>query len=199
MTLTPRFPKLSGMTLILAGPLVAMSWHIFEVYSTDILPVRVFLAVSFDLIIIGMYRYLTDEKVSGDETAYRVLWIAIGVVAVFQIYVNITVYLNSGKMKLFDSIMLGGIFPTLVNLVAFVDARRNNKVIKAEEKQARKIEKLTTPRTVTPTETAIEELRGRSLSRDEAKSWLNQGYAVQQLRRASNWRSIQRWAENGQI
>ncbi len=194
----PRLPKISGMTLILAGPLVAMSWHIFEVYSTDIFPVRVFLAVSFDLIIIGMYRYLTDDNLKKDTIAYSVLWTAIGVVAMFQIYVNITVYMNSGKMTLADSIALGGIFPTLVNLVAFVDARRNHKIEDNEKKKSDRIARQSVPKSAVPAD-AIEDLRGKKLTRDDAREWLAKGYQVQQLRRASNWRSIQRWADHGEI
>lgn len=178
---------------MISAPLLVMSFHIYEIYQSDHWLVRIMLAIGFDLIVIALYRYLDDRSIKRDVWAYRVLWTAIMLVAVFQMIVNIYAYWSVDGMVL--AIVKGGVFPLLVNMVAFVDARKTNYEVQVEERQqARQNAQhlvLAANRYNVP---ADESFRGVNVSKGEFEAFLKAGKKLEEFRLASNWKSLKRWS-----
>jgi uncharacterized BrkB/YihY/UPF0761 family membrane protein len=188
-----KLPKLSGMTLVISAPLLVMSFHIYEIYQSDHWLVRIMLAIGFDLIVIALYRYLDNRSIKRDVWAYRVLWSAILLVAVFQMIVNIYAYWFVDGAVL--AVVKGGIFPLLVNMVAFVDARKVNYEIQIEERiQARQNAQNSPSSVLRFRLPADETFRQVNLTKAEFESLIKAGRHLDELRLARNWKSLKRWS-----
>lgn len=193
-SLLNRMPRISGMTMIISSPLVVMSYHIYAIYSTDHEIIRLSLAIGFDLIVIALYRYLNNKYIKKDALAYGVLWGAIGIMAAFQAFVNVYAYLAIDGFLL--ALFKGGIFPTLVNMLAFVDSRMTNKTDDAVSKQTERLQR----QQIQPIAEikyklpADESFRRKLITRSEFEDLISSGKKIEELRLASNWKSIKRWS-----
>jgi hypothetical protein len=112
--------------LVLA-PMVPMVVHIytfFEAYDHWIIAGAV--AITFDVTIFMLFRFLRTKEVRTDKIAYRVVWLGIIIMSLFQLYVNIRVYWHHQPGA--DAVVMGAIFPVMFGFLSFISARMELKV-----------------------------------------------------------------------
>jgi len=112
--------------LVLA-PMVPMVVHIYTFFAAyDHWLIAGAVAITFDLTIFMLFRFLRTKEVKTDRIAYRSVWIGIILMSLFQLYVNIRVYWSVQPGA--DAVAMGAIFPVMFGFLSFISARMELKV-----------------------------------------------------------------------
>lgn len=127
-----KLPKLpfSSLNLLLIAPMAVMAVHLADYYQTDNIIVRWTLAISFDLIAVVLFNYLTNGKQMRKSPRFKKgVLTGITLVLVYQLFINIRAYWMTDGI---EAILKGGIFPVLVAVLAYLAAIHSD-IIQAEE------------------------------------------------------------------
>jgi uncharacterized membrane protein len=128
--------------LVLA-PMLPMVVHIYSFFAAyDHWLIAGAVAVTFDVTIFMLFRFLRTKEVRTDKIAYRAVWLGIIIMSLFQLYVNIRVYWESQPGA--DAVVMGAIFPVMFGFLSFISARMELKVesyrMKSEKAKVKRIE-----------------------------------------------------------
>ncbi len=112
--------------LVLA-PMVPMVVHIYTFFNAyDHWLIAGAVAITFDVTIFMLFRYLRTKEVRTDKIALRSVWIGIIIMTLFQLYVNIRVYWQVDPGA--DAVAMGTIFPAMFGFLSFISSRMEQKV-----------------------------------------------------------------------
>lgn len=189
-----------GINLLILVPLLVMSYHIWEFFSTVPALFRVGLAVSFDLLVIVVFQQLKDRHIQANDHARRVTWATLYIMIGFQLYVNIWAFWELDPAR---AVASGVIFPLIVGMISYINMLRDQ-AIQAERRQQQA--RAETEQKVLGAESAAElalladqrPFEGQKVD----KALVIKAYAedptelsMQRFAGAKNWRSVKRWWE----
>lgn len=133
-----QIPKtLHNINYLVAVPLIVMSYHIYNFYETEPMPVRIALALSFDLMVVVCFYLLKDPVIAKLKHAKKATWSALLVLISFQLYVNIWAYWD---LHWFRAIISGSILPVSVAFITYISMLREQQHDIVEAKEIRKKE-----------------------------------------------------------
>lgn len=199
---------MTGISALVAIPLIVMSYHVFQFFESDPLIVRIGLALSFDILIVVLFMLINDDLIRKNARAILTCWICIGVLIVFQLYVNIWVYWQ--EVGMVRAIISGAIFPLLVAPISYLASLRKVEEQKEEEREERRAareaekqekamrrsdrrnEAVLTQRPAEAKQAAAVPAagwKGRTVPREIVEA----ADDIETFRGARNWRSVKRW------
>jgi hypothetical protein len=187
--------SISGMTLLIAIPLIVMSWHVFTFFESDPLIVRVGLAISFDILIVVLFVLLNDDLIRANQTATRITWLCIAVLISFQLYVNVWVYWQ--HVTPVRAIVSGMIFPLIVAPISYLASLRKKQEAVLEQREEKRKQREEIKQEIkeviasgSPDPDAFE---GQLISKDQVELARKNGTSIETFKKARNWKSVKRW------
>lgn len=191
--------KISNLNYIIAVPLVVMSYHIFHFYETEPWPIRLGLAISFDLMVVLVFYLLKDEYINRVKRARQVTWATLMVLIGFQLYVNIWAY---WELSLFRALVSGGIFPLTVGLITYIGMVREQQaeMDRAQENKKKKalnsLAKAETPEEITKI-ASERPYRDKRVDKADVITAYERNPAIDETRElflgSTNMKSVDRW------
>lgn len=189
-----------GINVLILVPLLVMSYHIWEFFSTVPPVFRIGLAVSFDLLVIVVFQQLKDRYIQASDHARRVTWATLYVMIGFQLYVNIWAFWHLAPAR---AVASGVIFPLIVGLISYINMLRDQ-AIQEERRQlaAREETEQKVLGAESPAELALLSEQRPFEGEKVDKALVIKAYAedqselsMQRFAGAKNWRSVKRWWE----
>ena len=195
----PQNPlKISTVNWLVAVPLLVMSYHIYTFYDSEPLPLRIALAISFDLLVISVFYFLKDEYIRRSKRAMQTTWAALYVLIGFQLYVNVWAYWD---LSLVRALVSGAIFPLTVGLISYISMLREEQIEDEKQKQqARKeaVKKIQSADTEADWQImAVEQpFKDMKITKQQVVNAFAQDpgeVSRDRFSGARNWRSVKRW------
>lgn len=183
--------NVSPMNLLIAIPLVVMSWHVFTFFESDPLIVRIGLAVSFDILIVVLFVLLNDDLIRANKQATRITWLCIAVLIGFQLYVNVWVYWQ--EVTPVRALVSGMIFPLIVAPMSYLASLRKKQEAVVELKQEKKKERQELKAVIASGYPDPEQFEGKLITKDQVKLARQNGTSIETFKKARNWKSVKRW------
>lgn len=180
--ISSRVNPVSALAIV---PLVVMSWHVFEFYDSDPLPVRIGLALSFDLLLVVLFVLMTDEHIKRSAKARATAWLCVGVLITFQLYVNVWTYWQVVEPA--RAVVSGTIFPLLVGAISWLASLRQMEINRVAARKPR-------PEVSGRPQSKPVDFVGVLATRDMVHAHLASGGELDDFRRSRNWKSVKRWA-----
>lgn len=182
--------RANGLTLLVAVPLIVMSYHVYQFFETDPFIVRIGLAISFDILIVVLFFLINDDLIKKNKQAIRTCWICISVLIGFQLYVNTWVYW--GDVSAVRALVSGAIFPLLVAPISYIASLRKSEEMKVEKRQRQRTHKAALPK-IKNVEPAPDQIwKDQNVPRELVEA----SASIEPFRGARNWRSVKRWHKN---
>lgn len=198
--------SVTGISALVAIPLIVMSYHVFQFFESDPLIVRIGLAVSFDILIVVLFYLINDDLIRKNARAIATCWVCIAVLIIFQLYVNIWVYWQ--EVTPVRAIISGAIFPLLVAPISYLSSLRKAEEEKEAEKEARRLEREAAAqaaqeaKAMRRNDAKVEAVVRQKAEEAAAADWKDKlvpreaveaADDIEQFRGCRNWKSVKRW------
>jgi len=112
-----------------------MSYHIYTFYDSEPVPIRIALALSFDLLVVAVFYFLKDEYIQRSKKAKTATWSALYMLIGFQLYVNVWAYWD---LNIVRAVVSGSIFPATVGIISYISMMREYEIEKELQKKQQK-------------------------------------------------------------
>ena len=180
--------NISNINYLVIVPLIVMSYHVYEFFSTEPLLIRISLAISFDLLVVAVFYLLKDDYIARTKSARQMTWAALYTLIGFQLYVNVWAYSDLHWLRAGIS---GSIFPAVVGLISYISVMRESKAEKVQQKKQKQKKQ----------QKALEEAgsvievswSGKLVKKEHVRDAYKKGLSVETFSGCRNLKSVKRW------